>query len=93
MRDLQHEIGSRSSVLQPDGYILSDHVIVRDVHVISFQIYMIVEDRMGDRNHLHVCRHCGNVMATSSRSSPRECFNCEGEVFSQYLSIPELSAE
>lgn len=98
MRDLQHEIGSRSSVLQPDGYILSGHVIVRDVHVrdvhvISSQTYVIVEDGMDDGNHLHVCRHCGNVMATSSRSGPRECFNCEGEVFSQYLSIPERSAE
>ena len=46
---------------------------------------------MGDRNHLHVCRHCGNVMATSSTTGPRECFNCDESEFSQYLSLPDSS--
>ncbi len=49
---------------------------------------------MEDRNHLHVCRHCGNVMATSSaETGPRKCFNCEEEEFSLYLSLPEVPVE
>lgn len=48
---------------------------------------------MGDRNNLHVCRHCGNVVATSSTTGPQKCFNCEGEVFSRYIGIPEPSTD
>lgn len=47
---------------------------------------------MGDKNHLHVCQHCGNVMATSSATGPQKCFNCGGEGFSQYISIPDQTA-
>ena len=48
---------------------------------------------MGDRNHLHVCRHCGNVMATSTTTGPRKCFNCDEAEFSQYLSIPDVPTD
>jgi hypothetical protein len=44
---------------------------------------------MGDRNFLHVCPHCGNVMAASSLTGPRECFNCEGETVSGYTRVME----
>lgn len=44
---------------------------------------------MGDGSHLHVCRHCGNVMATSSDAPPRECFDCEESNFSPYLVVPQ----
>jgi predicted nucleic acid-binding Zn-ribbon protein len=44
---------------------------------------------MGDRNHLHVCRHCGNVVATGSPTGPQKCFNCGGTDFSQFISIPQ----
>ncbi|MFB6079648.1 MAG: hypothetical protein ABEJ81_01410 [Haloferacaceae archaeon] len=44
---------------------------------------------MGDRNHLHVCRHCGNVMATASETPPKECFNCTERNFSSFLVVPE----
>jgi hypothetical protein len=42
---------------------------------------------MGDRNFLHVCRHCGNVKASSSPTGPRVCFNCESENFSSYSRV------
>jgi predicted nucleic acid-binding Zn-ribbon protein len=48
---------------------------------------------MADRNHLHVCRHCGNVVATSSTTGPKSCFNCEGEDFSRYISLPEQAPD
>lgn len=48
---------------------------------------------MGDKNHLHVCRHCGNVVGTSTLKGPRECFNCEGQEFSHYMSIPQSSPD
>jgi molybdopterin converting factor small subunit len=48
---------------------------------------------MADRNHLHVCRHCGNVMATSSNTGPRACPICESEQFSLFLVLPELILE
>lgn len=45
---------------------------------------------MGDRNHLHVCRDCGNVVATSSATGPATCFNCSADNFSLFLILPEL---
>ncbi len=48
---------------------------------------------MGDKNNLHVCRHCGNVVATSSTTGPQKCFNCEGVSFSQYINIIENSVD
>lgn len=39
---------------------------------------------MGDRNHLHVCQHCGVVHATSSSTGPEECVVCEAFTFSEY---------
>ncbi|WP_144903218.1 hypothetical protein [Halobellus captivus] len=39
---------------------------------------------MGDRNHLHVCRHCGLVHATSSSTAPESCTVCKALTFSQY---------
>lgn len=48
---------------------------------------------MGDKNHLHVCRHCGNVVATSTTTAPEECFNCGEGDFSRYLTIPELAGD
>ncbi|ELZ85002.1 hypothetical protein C453_10490 [Haloferax elongans ATCC BAA-1513] len=39
---------------------------------------------MGDRNHLHVCRHCGVVHGTASSTPPEECLVCESGSFSEY---------
>lgn len=39
---------------------------------------------MGDKNHLHVCRHCGVVHATATTTPPRECIVCAAITFSQY---------
>ena len=39
---------------------------------------------MGDRNHLHVCQHCGVVHATSSSTGPEACVVCEAFTFSEY---------
>lgn len=48
---------------------------------------------MGDRNHLHVCRNCGNVMATSSKAHPRTCTDCGEDNFSLFLILPETVLE
>ncbi|WP_058825784.1 hypothetical protein [Haloferax sp. Q22] len=37
---------------------------------------------MGDRNHLHVCQHCGVVHATASPTAPEACIVCEALTFS-----------
>ncbi|AKU06752.1 MULTISPECIES: hypothetical protein [Haloferax] len=37
---------------------------------------------MGDRNHLHVCQHCGVVHATASPTAPEACVVCEALTFS-----------
>jgi hypothetical protein len=39
---------------------------------------------MGNRNHLHVCQHCGVVHATSSSTAPKRCIACDAFVFSEY---------
>lgn len=39
---------------------------------------------MGNRNHLHVCQHCGIVHATASATSPERCFVCRAVTFSEY---------
>jgi hypothetical protein len=52
-------------------------------------LYVIRVNEMGDRNFLHVCRHCGNVMASSSPTGPRACVYCESANFSRYLGSPE----
>ena len=39
---------------------------------------------MGDRNHLHVCRHCGIVHATASSTGPERCVVCDAFSFSEY---------
>lgn len=39
---------------------------------------------MANRNHLHVCRHCGIVHATSSSKGPRKCMVCDEANFSEY---------
>lgn len=39
---------------------------------------------MGDRNHLHVCRHCGIVHATASSTAPERCVVCGAFTFSEY---------
>ncbi len=41
---------------------------------------------MGDRNYLHVCRHCGIVQATASETGPRACIVCGGITFSKHYS-------
>lgn len=38
---------------------------------------------MGNRNHLHVCQHCGVVHATSSSTGPRKCVACDAFTFSE----------
>jgi predicted nucleic acid-binding Zn-ribbon protein len=43
---------------------------------------------MGDRNHLHVCRHCGLVHATASSTGPEECIVCGAFTFSEYVPEP-----
>ncbi|MFC7045993.1 hypothetical protein ACFQH6_11715 [Halobacteriaceae archaeon GCM10025711] len=42
---------------------------------------------MGNRNHLHVCQHCGLVQATASAIPPRACVVCDGLSFSRYEPI------
>jgi predicted nucleic acid-binding Zn-ribbon protein len=39
---------------------------------------------MGNRNHLHVCQHCGVVHATSSTTGLERCVVCEAFTFSVY---------
>lgn len=39
---------------------------------------------MGNRNHLHVCQHCGVVHATASATAPERCVACEAFTFSGY---------
>ncbi|AUV80402.1 hypothetical protein C2R22_00980 [Salinigranum rubrum] len=39
---------------------------------------------MGNRNHLHVCQHCGVVHATASSTGPRTCVVCDAFTFSEY---------
>lgn len=39
---------------------------------------------MSNRNHLHVCQHCGIVHATASTTSPERCFVCRALTFSEY---------
>jgi predicted nucleic acid-binding Zn-ribbon protein len=39
---------------------------------------------MGNRNHLHVCQHCGVVHATASSTGPRACVVCDAFTFSEY---------
>lgn len=45
---------------------------------------------MGDRNHLHICRHCGIVQATASETGPEMCIVCGGITFSQHHSNTTL---
>jgi hypothetical protein len=45
---------------------------------------------MGNRNHLHVCQHCGLVHATSSSTPPTTCVVCDAFTFSLYE--PELGS-
>ncbi len=39
---------------------------------------------MGNRNHLHVCQHCGVVHATASSTGPETCVTCDAITFSEY---------
>jgi hypothetical protein len=39
---------------------------------------------MGNRNHLHVCQHCGVVHATASPTGPKTCVVCDAFTFSEY---------
>lgn len=41
-------------------------------------------DGMGNRNHLHVCQHCGIVHATASSTGPERCVVCDAFTFSEY---------
>ncbi|WP_396612537.1 hypothetical protein ACH9L7_04480 [Haloferax sp. S1W] len=41
-------------------------------------------EEMGDRNYLHICRHCGVVHGTASSTPPEECIVCGAITFSEY---------